>query len=80
MKALILSIAISFSMVGVAYAQSTKKYYNSKGSYTGRSVSSGNTTKYYNKSGSYTGRSVASENSTKYYNRSGSYKGRSVRR
>ena len=80
MKAFLLSVVISFSMIGVSYAQSTKKYYSSKGSYAGRSVSSGNTTKFYNRSGSYTGRAVTSGGSTKYYNKSGSYTGRSMRR
>jgi hypothetical protein len=79
MKALALAFIFVVGTVATAYAQSTVRYYNKSGSYTGRSVSSGNTTRYYNKSGSYTGRATTSGSTTRYYNRSGSYVGRSSR-
>jgi hypothetical protein len=79
MKAIALAVIFVVGTVASSYAQSTTRYYSKSGSYSGRSVSSGNTVRYYNKSGSYTGRSTTSGSTTRYYNKSGSYVGRSSR-
>ena len=77
-----IAIAVLFSIVFVtchAYDKPReRKYYDSSGHYTGKSVKQGNEVKHFDPMGHYRGKTVIEKREAKRYDVMGHYKGKSV--
>jgi hypothetical protein len=56
---IILAIALCAGLIGPALAQQTKSFWDSRGSFTGSSVTRGRQTDYFDRRGSFAGSSFS---------------------
>ena len=67
------------SPVGQRVQENDTRFYDRKGSFSGRSTTSGNSTRFYDSHGAYSGKAETSGGTTRYYDKTGRYVGRKTK-